>query len=197
MRAADIQQPTHALALATAAELGVPARSWPDADHRASRLAARRAIRALVGPRARVVIRRRPGRPPLVDALGERSVSLSLAHRDGLAVAIAASPESRVGVDLERLDAVTPEHVRYFLTARERGVLDALPRAALWALKEAAWKALALGDDVPLAALELELDRRGTLHGVRLRGEYRHAVALLAAPWPGYLVAIVWVGEAQ
>jgi 4'-phosphopantetheinyl transferase EntD len=196
MRAADIR-PTHAVALATAAELGVPVRSTPDADHRASRLAARRAIRALVGPRARIVIRRRPGRAPLAEALGERRVSLSLSHRDGLAVAIAASPESRVGVDLERLDAVAPEHMRYFLTAREQRSANALPHAALWALKEATWKALALGDDVPLAALELDVDRRGAMRGVRLRGQYRPAVALLSAPWPGYVVAIVWVGEAQ
>ena len=196
MRTADIH-PTHAVALATAAELGVPARSSPDADHRASRLAARRAIRALVGPWARVVIRRRPGRAPLAEVGDERRVSLSLSHRDGLAVAIAASPDSRVGVDLERLDALAPEHVRYFLTAREQRSANALPHAALWALKEATWKALALGDDVPLAALEIDVDRRGAMRGVRLRGQYRPAVALLSAPWPGYVVAIVWVGEAQ
>jgi 4'-phosphopantetheinyl transferase EntD len=196
MREADIY-PTHAVALATAAELGVPARSSPDADHRASRLAARRAIRALVGPRASIVIRRRPGRPPLAEAGGERPVSLSLSHRDGLAVAIAAPADSRVGVDLERLDAVAPEHVRYFLTARERWTAGVLPHAALWALKEAAWKALALGDDVPLAALELGVDRRGAVRGVWLRGKYHPAVALLSAPWPGYVVAIVWIGEAR
>ncbi|MFN2566165.1 MAG: 4'-phosphopantetheinyl transferase superfamily protein [Gemmatimonadaceae bacterium] len=196
MLVADMH-PTHAVALATAAELGVPARAAVDADHRASRLAARRAVRALVGPDADVVIQRRPGRPPLALADGQRQVTLSLAHRDGLAVAIAAAAGSRVGIDLERLDAVAPTHVRYFLTARERRAADVLPHAALWALKEAAWKALALGDDVPLAALELDIDRRGVLRSVSLRGERRAALAVVTSPWDGYVMAAVWIGEAR
>ncbi|MDQ3950600.1 MAG: 4'-phosphopantetheinyl transferase superfamily protein, partial [Gemmatimonadota bacterium] len=102
---------------------------------------------------------------------------------------------SRVGVDLEKLDAVPPEHMRYFLTTRERRQTNLYPSAVLWAMKEAAWKALALGDDVPLAALELDLDARGTLRGVWLRGEWRSATATLMSPWPGYLMAAVWVSE--
>lgn len=193
MRTADVHR-THAIAVATAAELGVGTRSAVDADHRASRLAARRAIRALVGPRTRIAVQRRPGRAPLARVDGREAVALSLAHRDGLAVAIAARAGSRVGVDLERLEAVPPEHARYFLTTRERRLTN-LPGVVLWAIKEAAWKALAVGDDVPLAALELDLDARGTLRGVWLRGEWRGAVAALMSPWPGYLMAAVWVSE--
>jgi 4'-phosphopantetheinyl transferase EntD len=196
MRAAD-SYATHAIAAATAAEVGVPARSSVDADHRASRLAARRAIRALVGPRASVVVERRPGRPPLARVGDHQTVALSLAHRDGLAVAIAAHAGCRIGIDLERLDAVAPEHARYFLTARERLASRLLPFTVLWAMKEATWKALALGDDVPLAALELDIDGRGTLRGVWLRGERRPAVATLMSPWPEYFMAAVWVGDAQ
>jgi 4'-phosphopantetheinyl transferase EntD len=194
MRAVD-RQPTHAIALATAAELEAPTRSSVDADHRASRLAARRAIRALVGSSTRIAVQRRPGRPPLARVDGRESIALSLAHRDGLAVAIAARAGSRVGVDLERLDAVPPEHARYFLTTRERRWATQYPGAVLWAIKEATWKALALGDDVPLAALELDLDAGGKLRGVRLRGEWRNAAATLTSPWPGYLMAAVWVPE--
>lgn len=188
---------THAIAAATAAELGVSARSSVDADHRASRLAARRAIRVLVGPHASVVVERRPGRPPLARVGDHQAVALSLAHRDGLAVAIAARAGCRIGIDLERLDAVAPEYARYFLTARERRASHLLPYTVLWAMKEATWKALALGDDVPFAALELDVDSRGTLRGVRLRGERRPAVATLMSPWPEYVMAAVGVGEAE
>jgi 4'-phosphopantetheinyl transferase EntD len=185
---------THAIALATADELGGPTRSAVDADHRASRLAARRAIRALVGRRTSVVVERRPGRPPVARLGGRQTVALSLAHRDGLAVAIAARPGSRVGIDLERLDAVAPEHAHYFLTARERRATRLLPLSLLWVIKEAVWKALTLGDDVPLAALELDMDRRGRLRAIWLRGERRPATATLMSPWPDYLVAAVRVG---
>jgi 4'-phosphopantetheinyl transferase EntD len=196
MRAAD-SYATHVIAAATAAELGVPARASVDADYRASRLAARRAIRALVGPHASVVVERRPGRPPLARVGDHQAVALSLAHRDGLAVAIAAHAGCRIGIDLERLDAVAPEHARYFLTTRERRTSHLLPCAVLWVIKEAAWKALALGDDVPLAALELDVDGRGRLRAVWLRGEQRPAGATLTSPWPGYVMAAVWVGEAR
>jgi 4'-phosphopantetheinyl transferase EntD len=196
MRAAD-SYATHAIAAATAAELGVPGRASVDADYRASRLAARRAIRALVGPHASIVVERQPGRPPLARVGDHQPVALSLAHRDGLAVAIAAHAGCRIGIDLERLDAVAPEHARYFLTARERRTSHLLPCTVLWVIKEAAWKALALGDDVPLAALELDVDGRGRLRAVWLRGERRAAGATLTSPWPGYVMAAVWVGEAR
>jgi 4'-phosphopantetheinyl transferase EntD len=194
MRTANIY-PTHAIASATASEFGEYPQLSMDADHRASRLAARRAIRALVGGPVAISVERRPGGPPLARA-GDASVTLSLAHRDGLAVAIAAPAGSRVGIDLERLDDVPPEHVRYFLTARERRLADLLPGAVLWAMKEAAWKALALTDDVPLTALELNVDGRAMLRGVWLRGEARRAAAALMSPWPAYVGAAVMVGEA-
>jgi 4'-phosphopantetheinyl transferase EntD len=190
---------THAIALATAAELDTPVGSAVDADHGASRLAARRAVRAVVGPDATVVVVRRPGRLPLACVGESRPVALSLAHRDGRAVAIAAREvegrqRCRVGVDLERLDGVAPEHARYFLTAREQRAAATLTPTLLWVIKEAVWKALSLGDDVPLTALELDIDQRGRLRGLWLRGKRRQAVATLMTPWPEYVVAAVWVG---
>ena len=190
---------THAIALATADELESPMESPVEADHGASRLAARRAVRALVGPDATVVVVRRPGRPPLACVGDDQPVALSLAHRDGRAVAIAAREMAgcqrcRVGIDLERFDGVAPEHARYFLTPREQRAAATLTPTLLWVIKEAVWKALSLGDDVPLTALELDIDRRGKLRGIWLRGDRRPAVATLMTPWPAYLVAAVWVG---
>lgn len=193
---------THTIAVATADELGLAphdvsggsAPSTIDADHGASRLAARRAVRALVGPEATVVVIRRPGRPPLASVGDNHPVALSLAHRDGRAVAIAARQKCRVGIDLERFDGVAAEHARYFLTPREQRAAATLTPTLLWVIKEAAWKALSLGDDVPLTALELDIDHHGRLRGLWLRGERRPAVATLMNPWPEYLVAAVWVG---
>ena len=188
---------THTIALATADELGTDVGSPVDADHGASRLAARRAVRALVGPETTVVVVRRPGRRPLACVGDDQPVALSLAHRDGRAVAIAARQQCRVGIDLERLDGVAPEHARYFLTPREQRAASTLTPTLLWVIKEAVWKALSLGDDVPLTALELDVDRRGKLRGIWLRGERRPAVATLLTPWPEYLAAAVWVGGAR
>ena len=191
---------THAIALATVDELGpapheLSGAEWDiDADHRASRLAARRAIRALVGPDGTIVVVGRPGRAPLACVGDNRPVALSLAHRDGRAVAIAARQNCRIGIDLERLDGVAPEHARYFLTPREQRAAATRTPTLLWVIKEAVWKALSLADDVPLTALELDVDQRGRLRGVWLRGQRRPAVATLMTPWPEYLVAAVWVG---
>jgi 4'-phosphopantetheinyl transferase EntD len=188
---------THAIAVATADELGLGARSVVEADREASRLAAHRAIRALVGTEATVVVVRRPGRPPLASVSDEQPVALSLAHRDGRAVAIAARHHCHVGIDLERLDGVAPEHARYFLTVREQRAAGLLTPTLLWVIKEAVWKALSLRDDVPLTALELDVDHRGSLRGIWLRGEHRTAAATLISPWPEYLVAAVWVEGAR
>lgn len=188
---------THAIAVASADELGTGGGSVAEADREASRLAARRAIRALVGPDATVVVIRRPGRPPLASVGDDRPLALSLAHRDGLAVAIAARSECHVGIDLERLDGVAPEHARYFLTSREQAAARLLTPTLLWVVKEAVWKALSLRDDVPLTALELDIDARGTLRGIWLRGGWRAAAATLLSPWPNYLVAAVWVEGAR
>jgi 4'-phosphopantetheinyl transferase EntD len=162
------------------------------ADRRASRLAARRAVGQLVGDDAPVAITRRPGRAPKVRLLGHdaRELAVSLTHRDGCAAAIAAPAGARVGIDLEREHVVRPEHAHYFLTPRER-VGRTLPLVSLWALKEAAWKALALGGDVEFHALELELTECGVLRALWLRG-VRHAVtASLTSPWPGWVLATV------
>ena len=201
MRAAE-SYATHAIALATADELGAAVQSAVDADQEASRLAARRAVRALVGPDATVVVVRRPGRPPLACVGEDQPLALSLAHRDGRAVAIAARETAgrqrcTIGIDLERFDGVAPEHARYFLTPREQRAATTLTPTLLWVIKEAVWKALSLGDDVPLTALELEIDRRGKLRAIRLREERRPAVATLMTPWPGYLLAAVWVEGRQ
>jgi phosphopantetheinyl transferase len=170
-------------------------------DYLAGRLAARRALRHARGRggAAGVTVRRRPGAPPAVrvreaDRGGWRraSVALSLAHRNGRGAAVLAPPGSRVGVDLELQGAVRPWHLRYFTGEGERrsGPQDA---AALWTLKEAAWKALQLGSDRPFRSLTLEFDGARRLCAVLVDGVRLDARASLARPWPGHLLAVVRV----
>jgi phosphopantetheinyl transferase (holo-ACP synthase) len=105
---------------------------------------------------------------------------------------VAAPAGARVGVDLERRDAVNPAHAGYFLTPRER-VGRTLTLAELWALKEAAWKALALDGAVAFHELELHVDGAGRLRALTLRGRRMAASATLGTPWPGYVLATVVV----
>lgn len=185
---------THTIALATVAELETGRPVTDTAEYRASRLAARRAVQAMVPLARRIEIERRQGRAPLVVASegpGEQELALSLTHRDGLAAAVVAAAPARIGIDLEREDAISPDHARYFLTTREQDALGSHSLATLWALKEAAWKALSLNDDVAFHGLELHMDSLGELRAVSARGSCVGARATLDTPWPGYVLATV------
>ena len=122
------------------------------------------------------------------------SVSISIAHCDGVAIAAAADSSTRVGVDIERDGEIAPEHVRYFLAASER-CTDA---SLAWVLKEAAWKALGLGLAVPFTALQLSFDRESSaLRRVRLDNTWitaRADVVRLAHPRP-LLAAVLHIGD--
>lgn len=185
---------THTIALATVAELETGRPVTDSAEYRASRLAARRAVQAMVPLARRIEIERRQGRAPLVVASEgphRQELTLSLTHCDGLAAAVVAAAPARIGIDLEREDAISPDHARYFLTTREQDALGSHSLATLWALKEAAWKALSLNDDVAFHGLELHIDNRGDLRAVSARGSCFAARATLCTPWPGYVLATV------
>lgn len=187
-----------AIALATVDELTAATRARPDAERRASRLAARRAIRLAAGPANRIELRRRPNRPPLVllhDAgRPARSVSLSITHRHGRAAAVASTGTTRVGIDLERLDAVPAGSERLFLTRLERRrVENGMSSTVLWTLKEASWKALRLAPTVGFHDLQLDIDDEHELRGVLLRGHRFSASATVASPWARHVLATVQI----
>jgi phosphopantetheinyl transferase (holo-ACP synthase) len=106
-----------------------------------------------------------------------------------------AARSGRVGVDLDRAGAIRREHVRYFADRHEQAAWRRADPTALWALKEAAWKALRLGPEVPFSALQLRFGRGGELIRVRHAGATYSARAALGRPWPGYLLAVVQLGE--
>ena len=166
----------------------------PSAAERAVRLA----LRAAFGETARGwTARRRPGAARALVAAGDTPApgAVSLSHRDGRAAALAAPAGWRVGVDLERRDAVDAAHARYFLDRAERDAAARLGLASLWALKEAAWKALSLDAATPFAALRLRFDGARAV-GVAVRGGAQAVTARLVAPWPGWVLAMVWLPPA-
>jgi 4'-phosphopantetheinyl transferase len=80
---------------------------------------------------------------------------LSLSHRAGAALCVIGGRGTRVGCDVEWIEARSPAFERCFLAESERRWLDAQPgatraRAAnlLWSAKESALKALHIGLDV-------------------------------------------------
>ena len=185
------------VATATVDDLALGLRSRPDRERRASRVALRRAVRQLVGAPVAIDIRHRTARPPTVRVRHDPRArfAISLAHRDGRTAAAAAFAGARLGVDVERLDAVAPGHERFFLSARERERVPWGCASWLWALKEAAWKALQLDDRSAFQELELQLDVALDLRGIRLGGRSIPARATLSEPWPGYGMATVVVGD--
>lgn len=175
------------------------------ADWRAGRLAAKRAIRAtgIASSFDRMVIRSRRGRPPaaalrfsehLESPLAAR---LSIAHHDGFGAAGAAAPAggARIGVDLEHACDLPAEHLRYFASEREQDIATRIGTAALWALKEATWKAMGCDASLPLASLELAFDADHALFAARVGGVEYRAHAELSRPWEGFLLAVVLVED--
>lgn len=171
------------------------------ADWRASRHAAKEAAGTVLGVPERVLRAEPPvhGSGARLRLLGPRDssrpapVSLSISHRDGRGAAVADAPGVGLGIDLERADAVPAAAVRFFTTAAERDAAAHLTAAQLWALKEAAWKAVGCGEDTPFTAMRLRFDGQSRLRAVELLGRSFAAQAEITTPWDGYVLAVVWL----
>ena len=174
-------------------------------DWRAGRIAAKWAASRLSGTGVpeRFELVPVPGRAPLLLVRGDDGVALpasmtvSLAHRDGRAAAVAARPGSRVGVDVERVGAIPVAHERYFLSPAERSSAGTRGAAELWALKEAAWKALGCDESMPFSAIQLRFGGGGALRALSFQGVTVEARASVRRPWRGYVVAVVHASSRQ
>jgi 4'-phosphopantetheinyl transferase EntD len=82
---------------------------------------------------------------------------LTIAHRDGIALAAAFPSTILVGVDIERAGELSPLELRYILSESEGSSYDGVDPTLVWVLKEAAWKALGLSPCTPLSSLQLVL----------------------------------------
>jgi phosphopantetheinyl transferase len=160
-------------------------------DRRAALAAARRAVSALDGrdgPTLELVHAPGGAALPLLRSGGTPDFTLTLSHSRGRAVAAAAEKPARIGIDLERMGRITADHTRYFTDPEERAA--GIDPTMLWALKEAAWKAVGLSSDTPFLALVLEL-RQGALTAVRVNGTRFEATSRVWSPWPGWTAALV------
>ncbi|HEY7236682.1 MAG TPA: 4'-phosphopantetheinyl transferase superfamily protein [Gemmatimonadaceae bacterium] len=126
-------------------------------------------------------------------------LSVSIAHRDGVAIAAAYDGATLIGVDIERPHAVAPEHSRYFRGPRERDASRDVDATLVWVLKEAAWKALGLRNDLPFTALELDFARdTRELRAVSIEGAWIGARAhVIRLSHPRELLAAVLVMDAR
>jgi len=170
-------------------------------DWRAGRVAAKRAVAAVLGldDPLRVTLVPVPGAAPLVevrDVGGSHRVvplAFSLSQCAGRAAAAASVARGGLGIDLELSDQVRAAHAGYYLSPSERERAGACGLTTLWTLKEATWKALRCDDTVPFTALQLEFDAAGAVAAVSLSGRTQPAVAHVLEPWRGYVLAIVWI----
>ena len=131
-------------------------------DWLAGRHAAKRAISARWNiPAAEIELRSTPGAAPQPYVRrGTHSWSplpdrLTIAHCDGVAIAVASAATSSFGVDLERAAEVSPLELRYVVSESERSDLCGIDPTLIWLLKEAAWKALSLTPTESLSSLQL------------------------------------------
>lgn len=178
----------------------LPERRRP--DFRAGRLAAKRAVHRLVGgtEESAVTVRSGCGRPPTVQLGGvfdapSDPLRISIAHRDGHGFAAAGRGVVRLGVDLER--RAHPGPLRHFLGEEERETAPPrLDATDLWALKEAAWKALGLSRSECFHALVLVFEDdpdsgERVLAGLRHAGRRWAARGSFLRPWPRYVATVV------
>ena len=119
--------------------------------------------------------RRRPS-----STAARRRLSLSLSHRDGVAVAAVARLPTRVGIDLETLEARSDAFVREWLSSEEQAALPSAGEArdlqvlCCWTGKEASAKVLREGLrlDVRRAVVVADTASRGDW--APLRGDLAH-----------------------
>lgn len=163
----------------------------------AGRVAARAAL-VQVGYEGGEPILRGPRREPLWP----RGFSASIAHTEGLALAIAGpkpgGPE--LGIDVEKIDrSLNPEISKKCCTEKERAWTDANTENLLRCLsaKEAIYKAFHQLDGRSLGFQEAELEPwEGGLRG-RLVEAHQPPFSVLQTVWQGYLISLLCLETAS
>jgi 4'-phosphopantetheinyl transferase len=131
-------------------------------DRIAGRIAAKRAVHALIGVHAQDIRidNAESGEPIVHTQGGEPPVRVSITHRSGQAYATAVS-QGRVGVDLERIETRSGAFEREWFSPSERALMHGQDReiTIAWSAKEAVLKALGKGlafspRDIILTSLE-------------------------------------------
>jgi 4'-phosphopantetheinyl transferase len=100
---------------------------------------------------------------PIVSGLSDSSLSLSISHSGGYAVALALHGSS-CGIDLQEVSDKLPELTKYFATPAELELLDSQPQLGnletrltmLWTVKEAMKKSLLADQPDIFSGIELK-----------------------------------------
>jgi 4'-phosphopantetheinyl transferase EntD len=168
-------------------------------DWLAGRQAAKHAIAAHCGvPGTDVRLVQQIGAAPAVrlrvDDVRPSPLSLSISHHRGRGLAAVADSPTRIGVDLERVGEIEPEHHRYFLAPSEHAVAERDGPTLVWTLKEAAWKALSLTSATPFSALRLLIDEASELRGLWFSDAWMPATARTWRLSHDIIAAVVCVG---
>ena len=90
---------------------------------------------------------------PLVFVASEPArISISISHRDGVAMCAVAPPNTRLGCDLELIEAHSEVFIRDYFTEEEQRAIQAASEedrhrmaTLMWSAKESALKALGVG----------------------------------------------------
>ena len=135
---------------ATLAGLSHPKRH---AEWRLGRWVAKQSLSTLLGtPPGEVEIRAGSDGAPFACCDGEPvAAALSISHRAGLGLCVAAAPRVAVGCDLELIESRATVFEEEWFTAAERRLVDAAPYdhdtavTLIWSAKESALKALGSG----------------------------------------------------
>ncbi len=166
-----------------AATLTIP---WRRDDFLLGRWAAKRLLASILGcaPGAALDVRAAPtGRPEAFLDGHPLRLSLSISHREGLALAAVDEGGGALGADLEAVEPRSDAFVRDYFTRREIAAVAAGERDLLanliWSAKESALKALGAGLTLDTRSVEVELAPGSAAgwHFLRLHG---------AAEWRGF-----------
>jgi 4'-phosphopantetheinyl transferase len=84
-------------------------------------------------------------------------LTLSLSHREGLALAAVDDSAAPIGADLEHIEPRSAAFVRDYFTSREQRYSDELFANLIWSAKESALKALGEGLRLDTRSIEVEL----------------------------------------
>ena len=141
--------------------LGIP---WRREDFLLGRWAAKRLLSTVLGcaPGPGLEIRAAAsGRPEVLLDGQPLRLSLSLSHRQGMALAALDDAGSPLGVDLEAVEPRSDAFVRDYFTHKEIAAVAAGERDLIanliWSAKESALKALGVGLTMDTRAVEVEL----------------------------------------
>ena len=149
------------------------------ADRTLGRVAAKQAVSELTGmdPHSFRIDNLSSGEPVVRRDDDGPVPHISIAHRDGQAIAV-ATPEGRAGVDLEVVESRAPSFARTWFRETERHLCQGDPRleSQVWAVKEAVLKVLGTGMRLDPREVEV-LDVAEGQGSVRLWGDAaeRHA----------------------